>query len=228
MHSEKMRLNTTKKPMRLMETVFDFAYLGTVLVSGILLLLRSSAGSVRREFGFMALILAIGDAFHLIPRIFALWDGSAKDYRVPLGIGKMVASLTMTVFYVILWNAGASRYPGTVVPAMTAAVYALAALRIALCLFPQNRWTSEDPPLRWAILRNIPFLALGMSVAALFAAGSRTKADGLSLLHLAVIVSFACYLPVVLLSGRNRKVGALMLPKSCAYAAIVLMGFSIN
>lgn len=50
----------------------------------------------------------------------------------------------------------------------------------------------------------------------------------LSFLWLAIMISFACYLPVVLFSKTNPKVGMLMLPKSCAYAAIVLMGVSLT
>lgn len=173
----------------------------------------------------MALILGAGDAFHLIPRIYVLWDGKRRDHTALLGVGKLIASVTMTVFYVILWNVGANYYAGVATVYMTAAVYALAALRIALCLFPQNRWMSGDPPLRWAIWRNIPFFAMGMLVMALFAVGSRTSGGGFPYLWLAVLISFACYLPVVLFSGRAPKVGMLMLPKSCAYAAIVLMGF---
>ena len=58
-------------------------------------------------------------------------------------------------------------------------------------------------------------------------AGALKNGGSLSFLWIAILISFACYMPVVLFSGRNPKVGMLMLPKSCAYAAIVLMGFSL-
>jgi len=221
-----MRPNAKRKPIRLIETGFDSIYLGTVLISAVLLYVSSDAGSERWRFGLMALILGVGDAFHLIPRICAMWDGKTSDPTALRGIGKMIASITMTAFYVVLWGIGANRYADIVTVQMTAAVHTLAVLRIALCLLPQNRWTSGESPLKWAVLRNVPFFALGMSVMALFAAGSRIS-GGFPFLWLAVLVSFACYLPVVLFSRRNPKVGMLMLPKSCAYAAIVLMGFSL-
>jgi hypothetical protein len=221
-----MQPSARKKPIKLIETAFDICYLGTVLIAGALLLLGATAGSVRRSFGLMALILAAGDACHLIPRVFAMWDSRNRDYTASLGIGKLAASLTMTVFYIILWDIGTRLYPGVFPPHLTAAIYVLAAIRIALCLFPQNGWTSKRPRHRWAVLRNAPFLILGILVAALFAAGHFTG-EGANYIWLAVLLSFASYAPVVLFSGRNPKVGMLMLPKSCAYAAIVLMGFSM-
>lgn len=223
-----IRPMTKRNPVKWIETVFDAVYLGTVLVSAVLLCFSADAGSLRWQFGLMAMILVVGDAFHLIPRIHALWSGERNGHAAALGVGKLIASLTMTVFYVVLWNIGANYYTGFATVPMTAAVWVLAALRIALCLLPQNRWTSERPPLKWAIWRNIPFFTLGLAVASLFAIGAFTKGGALSFLWLAVLISFACYLPVVLFSGRSPGVGMLMLPKSCAYAAIVLMGFSLT
>lgn len=221
-----MKLNTKSKTIKLTETVFDVLYLGTVLISAVLLFISANTGSERWYFGLMALILGVGDAFHLIPRIRAMWGGKEKNYTAMLGIGKLIASVTMTVFYVVLWNIGVNHYANVVALHMTTVVYTLAALRIALCLFPQNRWTAEDSPLLWSIWRNVPFLALGMLVMVLFATGSRIS-GGFSFLWLAVLLSFAFYLPVVLFSHRSPKVGMLMLAKSCAYVAIVLMGFSL-
>lgn len=222
-----MEINTKRKPITLIETVFDIAYLGTVLISGILLCISAKIGSERWQFGIMALILGLGDSFHLLPRIYAMWTSGTKDYTALLGIGKLIASVSMTIFYVLLWNIGLLHYAGIGTVYMTAVIYALAVLRIVFTLLPQNRWTSKDSPLKWSILRNVPFFVLGMFVMVLFAIGSFGKSDGFSFLWLAILISFACYLPVVLFSGSSRKVGMLMLPKSCAYAAIVLMGFSL-
>ncbi len=213
--------------MVLIETGFDIIYLGIVLISGILLCIRADAGNEQWLFGLMALTLGAGDSFHLIPRIYALWGSGTETHASVLGIGKLVASVTMTVFYVLLWHIGLIHYPGIFTAHMTAVIYTLAVLRIVLCMFPQNRWASKTPPLKWSIWRNVPFLVLGMSVMALFAKGSYTYSSGLSFLWVAVLVSFVCYLPVVLFSGQSRRVGMLMIPKSCAYAAIVLMGFTL-
>lgn len=44
-------------------------------------------------------------------------------------------------------------------------------------------------------------------------------------LWLTVVLSFACYLPVVLFADTVPAVGMLMIPKSCAYVWTVLIGF---
>lgn len=55
-------------------------------------------------FGITTLILGIGDSFHLVPRVIALVSGKGFEYfEVYLGIGKFITSITMTVFYVILY-----------------------------------------------------------------------------------------------------------------------------
>lgn len=82
---------------------------------------------------------------------------------------------------------------------LTAAVWALSLSRILLCLAPQNRWTSADAPLSWGIYRNIPFALLGLLIVLLFYRSARRHGDrAFRFLWLAVLLSFAFYLPVVL------------------------------
>jgi hypothetical protein len=192
-----------------------------------LLCAKGEPGGEKWLFGLMALTLGAGDAFHLIPRIVSLNSG-ADDYTAVLGCGKCIASITMTVFYVLLWNIGRIHYPGFEFAAFRVPVLIFAAARVALCLFPQNRWTSKTPSGNWPVWRNIPFVLLGFSVMAMYAAGSRIQQDGLSPVWAVVLISFVCYIPVVLFSGKYPRIAILMLPKTCAYAAIVLLGFSLS
>jgi hypothetical protein len=222
-----MLLNTKKKRIKLIETLFNVIYLSVVLISAALLCFGADAGVLRFGFGVMAFILVAGDAFHLVPRICAMWDDRSRNYTAMLGIGKLIASITMTVFYVMLWNIGMTRYTGIMPAYMTKVVYVLAALRVALCLFPQNRWLHNAQPFKWGVLRNIPFFVLGILVMILFAIAWFTRDGMFSFLWVYVLLSFAFYLPVVLFAGKNPKVGMLMLLKSCAYVAIVLTGFSL-
>lgn len=222
-----MQNNTIKKPVKLVETIFDVLYLSTVLISGILLLFINEPRSNGWLFGIMALILGLGDSFHLIPRINSMWSTKKKDFTVSLGIGKLITSITMTIFYVVLWEFGVSYYHSTIPGYITNVIYILALLRILLSLLPQNQWVSDTPSWKWGIWRNIPFFLLGMIVMFLYTTDPFTKGGGLSQLWFAILISFICYLPVVLFAHTNRKVGMLMLPKSCAYVAIILMGFSL-
>ena len=222
-----MQLNNKLKVMKWVETIFDLSYLFTVLISAGMMYITADFGSLRWQFALMSFTLGAGDAFHLIPRIYAMVDTKNHDHRVSLGIGKFIASITMTLFYLFLWEIGKGYYSLNVDNFFNLIVYGLALIRVLLCIPRQNSWTDKNPPLKWGILRNIPFFILGMIVMIFYMIGAFTNGGSLSYLWLAILISFACYLPVVLFSGRNPKVGMLMLPKSCAYAAIVLMGFSI-
>ena len=208
------------------ETLFDIVYLVGVITLGVLMI-RSSKG--RRQvllYGIMAVTLGCGDAFHLVPRAIALCTTGLESYTAALGIGKLITSITMTAFYVLLYFVWRERYGVTGRQSLTGAVLALAAVRVFLCLLPQNQWTSANPPLSWGVLRNIPFAALGLIVIVLFYRSARDTNDTpFRWLWLTIVLSFAFYIPVVLWSSAVPLVGMLMIPKTCAYVWTVLIGW---
>ena len=109
---------------------------------------------------------------------------------------------------------------------ITIAVYLLSALRILLCLFPQNAWTSADAPLSWGILRNIPFALLGLLIIVLFYQSAKKHNDrSFGWMWLTIVLSFGFYIPVVLWADVVPMIGMLMIPKTCAYVWTVLIGF---
>lgn len=201
------------------EAVFDGCYLLAALIIGVRLLLRGETLA-----GAMALVLAGGDAFHLIPRIRVIQTGQERRLAAALGRGKQITSVTMTVFYLLLWHLAGARAENAALSSTgwQAAVYALAAVRIALCLLPQNQWREREPPRGWSIARNVPFFLLGLLVAARYWC-SRAVLPDMAWVWLAIALSFLFYLPVVLWSGRNPKIGMLMLPKTCMYLWILLL-----
>jgi hypothetical protein len=174
----------------------------------------------------MTLILGCGDAFHLVPRIIALCTTGLENYTAALGFGKLITSISMTLFYVILYHIWKIRYNVTDKNALTISVYASAITRIILCLFPQNKWLYVDSPVEWSIYRNIPFVFLGLILIIIYFQMAKKKNDyAFKFLWLAILLSFAFYIPVVLWADFNPLIGMLMLPKTCAYVWIVLMGF---
>ena len=124
----------------IIETVFDIFYLVTVLTLGIRMIRSSKAGTQFRLFGLMAVVLGAGDSFHLVPRALALCTTGLENYAVPLGLGKWITSVTMTVFYVLLYYVWRKRYQIEGQKDLTIAMYALSAVRIVLCMMPQNQW----------------------------------------------------------------------------------------
>ncbi|MGN0485057.1 MAG: hypothetical protein ACI4HI_16050 [Lachnospiraceae bacterium] len=208
------------------ETLFDVVYLVTVITLGVLMIRKSKGEKQYVVYGCMAVILGCGDAFHLIPRAVALCTTGLENYTAALGIGKLVTSVTMTLFYVLLYEVWRIRYQVTGKNGLTYTVFGLALIRIALCLFPQNAWTSADAPLSWGIYRNIPFVILGALIVVLFYRSAKEKKDRpFRLLWLTIVLSFACYIPVVLFADKLPAVGMLMIPKTCAYVWTVLIGY---
>ncbi|MFB0918264.1 MAG: hypothetical protein QMB63_04240 [Clostridiaceae bacterium] len=210
----------------IMEAVFDAAYLTTVITLGILMIKRSSGIKQYLMFGIMAVVLGSGDSFHLIPRAVALNTTGLANYVSALGIGKLITSITMTIFYIILYHVWRERYKIEGKKNLTYAVYGLAVLRIVLCLFPQNGWTSPDPSLTWGIIRNIPFAILGLVIIVIYYNSSREHSDvSFKNMWLTIVLSFAFYIPVVLFADKYPMVGILMIPKTCAYVWTVLIGY---
>ena len=209
------------------ETLFDIVYLVTVITLGVRMLRDSRGRQQARLYGAMAVTLGCGDAFHLAPRAVALCTTGLENYTAALGVGKLITSITMTAFYLLLYYVWRSRYQIRGRSGLTAAVWVLAAVRVALCLMPQNAWTSADAPLSWGIYRNIPFAILGALIVVLFYRSARARQDApFRHLWLTVVLSFACYIPVVLFADAVPAVGMLMIPKTCAYVWTVLIGYN--
>ena len=208
------------------ETAFDIVYLLTVLILGGIMLHSGERRSEFRLFGAMAIVLGVGDAFHLVPRAIALCTTGLDSYTTALGLGKWITSITMTFFYILLYHVWRRRYHVTGHTGITALVYGCALVRIVLCLLPQNQWLSKDSPLFWGICRNIPFALLGLIVIVLFRCSARKHDDrAFRWMWLTIVLSFGFYIPVVLWSSSVPMVGMLMIPKTCAYVWTILIGF---
>ena len=92
-----------------------------------------------------------------------------KYYLIFRKSGKLITSVTMTVFYVILYFIleGVWQPDQKTKTASRISLYVLTALRIILCAFPQNEWFKYESSLLWGILRNIPFALIGITVIAI-------------------------------------------------------------
>lgn len=211
---------------RIMESIFDIIYLITVITLGIQMLRQAKTKSPFRLFGAMAVVLGCGDAFHLVPRVYAQWTTGMEANAAALGLGQLVTSITMTVFYVLLYQFWRKRYRINGQKGLSAVIYLLAAVRVVLCLMPQNDWMSPNAPVSWGIYRNIPFALLGLIIIVLFFIQAHKQGDrAFRWMWLAITLSFGFYIPVVLFASAVPAVGALMIPKTCAYVWIVWMGY---
>ncbi|MDU3351726.1 hypothetical protein [Clostridium sp.] len=211
----------------IMETTFAVVYLITVVTLGIIMIMKNNGKKQYFLFGVMAVTLGVGDSFHLVPIAIALCTTGLENYTFALGIGKFITSITMTIFYILLYYVWRLRYKIEGKNGITLAIYLLSITRIILCLFPQNGWTSINAPLSWGIYRNIPFALLGILIIILFYKSAKENNDkSFRFMWLTIVLSFAFYIPVVLFADTIPLVGMLMIPKTCAYVWTVLIGFN--
>lgn len=140
---------------------------------------------------------------------------------------QIITSITMTIFYILLYYVWRLRYRIAGKHQLTFFVYLLALVRIGLCLCPQNAWTTTESPLTWAIYHNIPFTIMGVLMIILFYKSARDDKDIIfKNMWLTIVISFGFYLPVVLFADIIPMIGMLMIPKTCAYVWTVLIGFN--
>lgn len=212
----------------LAETIFDAFYLTFAIVIGIYLIRKGGKGSLIQKFGIMAIVLGAGDAFHLVPRVYSLWTTGLAANAAALGIGKLITSVTMTIFYLILYYIWRERYQIQGRKALSVTMWGLTIARVALCAFPQNQWLSYPQPLLWGILRNIPFAIMGVILIVLFAREAKRANDRVfRFMWLAITLSFLFYIPVVLFAEQIPLLGMLMIPKTLAYVWVVVMGLNL-
>ena len=210
------------------EAIFCIAYLVFDLIAAIVFFVNASGSQALLLFGILTLVLGGGDAFHLVPRVVKAFGGDSPKVEWWSGLGLMVSSITMTVFYVLLFFIWKVVFPEvSYPPVLPVLIWGSAAIRIILCLFPQNNWFRAEGNHAWGIYRNLPFAVTGLCLVILFFLSGNTGGYGLWLMSIAIIISFACYFPVVLWAKKKPMVGMLMMPKTIAYIWMIGMGLRL-
>ncbi len=204
--------------MKYGESAFDVIYLLFAIVSGCVMLSKAK-NQTEKLMGTAALVLGCGDAFHLVPRVLNYF--SDADLTAALGVGKLVTSVTMTVFYLLLWYVWLGYYREREKRSVTVLLWILSAARVILCLFPQNGWLSNSGGVTWGVIRNVPFVLLGGAVCTLYF--RKRKEDRLfAPVWLYILLSFLFYIPVAVGAGLVPMLGMLMLPKTVCYILLIV------
>ena len=73
----------------------------------------------------------------------------------------------------------------------------------------------------------MPFAVTGLCLVILFFLSGNTGGYGLWKMSIAIIISFACYFPVVLWAKKKPMVGMLMMPKTVAYIWMICLGLGV-
>lgn len=205
------------------EVIFDLAYLAFLVAAIAVFFAHRTQNGVFGCWCAAAVLLFCGDSCHLLPRVRRALHGETERVRKLLGAGLAVSSVCVTAFYLALTTVWLELFPLTGLSRVLIAVLLCSAVfRIAVCLFPQNHWIRGPRTRFWSLLRNIPFCVTGLCAAVLF--GLSDPAAGLRAIWAAIAVSFVCYMPVTVLSGKYPKIGMLMIPKTCAYIWVLALG----
>jgi hypothetical protein len=215
-----------KKPAQWAETLFDTAYLLFTAGACVYFFIRTYGNALRILYGCMAALLVLGDSCHLIPRVMSFAFPESSAIARARALGKCVASITMTLFYVVLVYVLMGYYGMKTTPALIISVWALAVSRIVLCLFPLRQWTLLGKG-AFPILRNIPFMLLGILAAVISLQKKAGDAYPFSFMWLAILMSFTFYLPVALFADKHPRLGMLMLPKTAMYIWMICMGLQL-
>ena len=210
------------------ESVFDIAYLSFDLIAAVIFFANANGNRALMLFGVLTLLLGGGDAFHLIPRVIDHLKGPSSERMYYMQLGVAVSSITMTIFYLVLYLIFKELFPGFYIhPVITWIIWGTAIFRIVVCRMPQNGWFSNEENIKWSLLRNLPFAVTGFFVMLLFFQAGNLYGYHIYRVGIAIILSFGFYFPVTLFAKRKPWVGSLMMPKTLAYVWIISIGLSL-
>lgn len=211
------------KPQIIGEGIFDIFYLITVITAGVSMFLNSKDDFLCKLFSYSVLVLGLGDTTHLVPRLLSMVSGGFEKYKRSIGFGKLMTSITITFYYIIMFYFVCIKY-NDLNQQLTYTFLAISAFRIIICLLPQNEWFTTGGTMTMNFLRNAPFVIIGLIVIYKFYIFRNIDED-FKYVYLAIIISFGFYLPVIFFAHKYPIVGMLMIPKTVAYLYIVYVGY---
>jgi hypothetical protein len=217
------------------EVIFNVAYL--IAIWGIVIVMtvqRARVAPQNRRVAALGrwafLLLALGDTGHVGFRVWAYAAGSLESTVNVLGreiglvgLGALATAITVTVFYVLMLMMWQARY-GKPYGWFGALLFAMAGLRLLLMIPAVNQWNSITPPQPWSIIRNLPLTVAGLGVAYLILRDAlRTHDRPFVWVGSLIVLSYAMYIPVILLVQQAPMVGMLMIPKTLAYVGVAVV-----
>ncbi|MBR4581187.1 MAG: hypothetical protein IKO32_08135 [Lachnospiraceae bacterium] len=208
--------------MKYGESSFDILYLLFAITTGFIVLIKRK-DSIGRLMGLAALILGCGDAFHLVPRVLNYFLD--YDFTAWLGVGKLITSITMTIFYLLLFFLHTKLYiweNEKEQKQVMVALFLMVGMRISICLLPGNRWLQGGTSVGWGILRNISFVAIGILMVVLFYQ-RRNENENFKRMWIYITLSFLFYIPVAVFASLVPMLGMLMLPKTVCYILMLVI-----
>ncbi len=214
---------------RILVISFNLIYLGVIWL--LVAAMTKKLGKVKddhrtaQRFLLAFILLAFGDIFHVGFPVFISISGWLEIYDSIAKLGVLLTAITITLFYMIfvdIWRINFTKEKNW-------AYYLLLTIgiiRLIILIIPQSRYKNRILPIEWNLIRNIPLLLLGLSVAFLmYWDGNMNNDTRFKNISYSIFASFAFYFPVILYASRIPSLGMLMIPKSVAYLVMAWLGY---
>jgi hypothetical protein len=212
------------------EVIFNVTYLIVIWTLVAMMARRQSAVApadrpVAQRMLWAFALLALGDTGHVGFRVIAYALGGLAANPALVGLGALATACTVTLFYMLMVDIWRLRFRK---PLGIAGWTLLAAgvVRLIVMAFPANQWEQVVPPYDWSLFRNALLVVQGVGVMILILRDAfRTGDTTFKWIGAMIALSYAFYAPVILWSARVPMLGMLMIPKTCTYVAIALIGY---
>jgi hypothetical protein len=212
------------------EVVFNVTYLIIVwtLVAMMARRLPSVAPADRPvavRFTWAFGLLALGDTGHVGFRVLAYALGGLAAHPVLVGLGALSTAYTVTIFYMLMLDIWRLRY-NKPLGIFGWVLLGAGVVRMVVMAFPQNQWGQIIAPYDWSLLRNALLVVQGLGVMYLILRDAiRTGDTPFKWIGVMIALSYAFYAPVILWVTQAPMLGMLMIPKTCAYLAVAIIGY---
>lgn len=211
------------------EPVAIALYLIVIALLGLWVCYQSGRGA--KILGAAILVMIVGEAFRLIPRIIAdiappgAFADEWRDQSTALNIGKLVSSLMIAGSFLLLELFRQERF-GTSADVKTRRMeksfFVLFAATAMTCFVPYNEWISGNTPAFWLIVRNLLLVTMGLIEGVLWI-GPAAKEAVFRRVPLALGLSLLFYLPAALLEKAVPETTYLMIFRGAMLAWLVWM-----
>jgi len=214
----------------IMEMTFDMLYLIIIyfLVIKMFMSFKTEAPmnkTVCPLFIAAFVLLAVGDTGHVGFRLIAYLRGGLEANQSLLGAGSFATAATVTVFYMLMAEI-LRKYTEKPKSNLFRLIIILGIARLLFMVLPGNNWGGKVTPLTYSYIRNAFLTLMGIIVAIQYLKSGLVRNDStLKIFGTLILISYGFYLPVILFVHAVPLLGMLMIPKTCAYVALAIVGY---
>jgi len=122
-------------------------------------MLGSKESRFKRILGFAILFLAIGEGFHIVPRILEIFSTDVDKYQSIIEIGRFVSSITILFFYLMFYRFWSVFYKRQLSKNSSYVLILTGIVGVILSIF-----LKDNTEFYFVVLRNIPLLVIGLFV----------------------------------------------------------------